>query len=81
MGRPDTARNSNGSGQHEIQTIRPFLSLGRATRIYTYNAGSGSVLIFSSAICASRKLSMHLHPQGEAFFEYSTIHRNLYKLR
>jgi hypothetical protein len=30
MGRPGTARNSNGSGRPEIQTIRAFSGLGRA---------------------------------------------------
>jgi hypothetical protein len=30
MGRPGMARNSNGPGQPEIQTIRTFSGLGRA---------------------------------------------------
>jgi hypothetical protein len=30
MGRPGTARNSNGSGRPEIQTILAFSGLGRA---------------------------------------------------
>jgi hypothetical protein len=30
MGRPGTARNSNGPGRPEIQTIRAFSGLGRA---------------------------------------------------
>jgi hypothetical protein len=38
----EPARNSNGSGWPEIQTIHAFSSLdrvgpGRATRMYTYN--------------------------------------------
>jgi hypothetical protein len=39
MGRPGTARNSNGPGRPEIQTIRAFSGLcragsGRAARMY-----------------------------------------------
>jgi hypothetical protein len=41
MGRPGTARNSNGPTRPEIQTIRAFSGLGRAgpgraARMYTY---------------------------------------------
>jgi hypothetical protein len=32
MGRPGTARNSNGLGRPEIQIIRAFSDLGRAGR-------------------------------------------------
>jgi hypothetical protein len=32
IGRPCMARNSNGPGRHEIQTIRAFSGLGRAGR-------------------------------------------------
>jgi hypothetical protein len=39
MDRPGTARNSNGSGRPEIQTIRAWAGLGRAAQMYTYTSG------------------------------------------
>jgi hypothetical protein len=42
LGRPGTARNSNGSGRPEIQTIRAFSGLGRA------GPGDPNVHLYSS---------------------------------
>jgi hypothetical protein len=36
VGRPGTAWNSNGPDRPKIQTIRAFLGLGPAARMYTY---------------------------------------------
>jgi hypothetical protein len=45
MGRPGTARNSNGPGQPEIKTIRAFSGLGRAglggPNVHLYHKVSG----------------------------------------
>jgi hypothetical protein len=57
MGRPDTARNSNGPGRPEIQTIRAFSGLGRVgpggpnVHLYVSDSVLARVLSGASVVC------------------------------
>jgi hypothetical protein len=69
MGRPGTARNSNGLGRPEIQTIRAFSGLGRAgsdgPNVHLYRAPPPSPSpVMRTTVARHCTAPRHHHPSG-----------------